>query len=114
MVVAATSIACLSLCWAFGRGMGVAKLVAPGKGREGVGIYGRCCRGCCGDGGDIGSSLLFCLLVLLTPGLEQFAVVRRDWYLSWDWSWSRIQSLTSWYHMACCRTMIFSIFCVWG
>ena len=39
--------------------------------------------------------------------------VRRDWYVSRDWSWSQIESLSSWYCMACCRTMIFSISWVW-
>ena len=39
---------------------------------------------------------------------------RRVWYVSWDWSWSQIQSLSLWYHTACCRTMSFSISCVLG
>ena len=39
---------------------------------------------------------------------------RRAWYVSWDWSLTWIQSLASWYCIACCRTMRFSISCIWG
>ena len=39
---------------------------------------------------------------------------RRAWYVSWDWSWSQIQFLASWYCMTCCRSMIFIISCVLG
>ena len=37
-------------------------------------MYGRFCRGHCSDGSEVSSSLLLGLLVLLTPGLENFAV----------------------------------------
>ena len=40
--------------------------------------------------------------------------VRRDWCVSWYWSWRWMQSLASWYGTVCCRTMIFSISCVLG
>ena len=54
--------------------VGVATLVALGGGREGIIVDGRCNRGHCSDGGELGLSLLLCLLVLLAPRLEQFEV----------------------------------------
>ena len=63
--------------WAFIWGVGVATLVAPWVGREGISMYGRCCRGHCGDGSEAISSLLLGLLVMLMLGLEQFAVGRK-------------------------------------
>ena len=59
---------------AFGKGVEEATFGTPGKGRQGIGVYGQCCRGCCGDGGKVGLTLFLSLLVLLTVGLEQMAM----------------------------------------
>ena len=92
----------------------VVTLVALGKGGEGVGLDGRCCRGHCSDGGEVGSSLVLGLLVLLTLRLNQFAVGEKGLVCELDCWWSQDPVPGLMCYMVCCRTMIFSIFCVWG
>ena len=94
-------------------GVGVATLIAPGVCGQGICMDGRCCWGCCSNGVEVSLSLLLGFLVLLTSQLEQLTVSQKGLVGSWDWFWSKIQSLASWYCMAWCRTMILSISWVW-
>ena len=99
-------------CW----GMGIATFLAPGKGRWGIYVHGGCIEVTAVMEGRSACPFSLAFWYCLHKDLSSLHWGRRAWYVSWDWSWSQIQSLALWYHTAYCRTMIFSISCVsgWG
>ena len=41
-------------------------------------MYGQCCRGHCGNGGEVSLALLLSLLVLIAVGLKQLAMREKE------------------------------------
>ena len=109
LIASITVVAVLSLGWTLVWGVGIATFAAVGSGIKGISMHWGGCWGHYGYGGEVGPSLLLGLLDLLTFDSSSLQWVRRELQVSWEWSWSQIQSLASWYPIACCRTMLLKL-----